>query len=778
MTKTTEQVPSMKSGMIAIFHRNPIAYFTKIFMAVLLLALTAMPGGAFAGKYDNDIENLKFRYGAFSTLVSSYVLGVMCRDIKYQECNGLIELLNDPYADLGEIEKKIGVFKKLYESLSDEEVDKIIKLAREDQTSSIYEEERSVVSTLDQNKAFNIGMAEHQELNPVDYLVDNGNFKRDNFQFSIHRALYNDAFGIPQNSLAAIVNAYVAGIRNVEFDVLDTNDNVSILIHDLVTNRIEGDYRGHPKYVEDLAYDHVKDTAVNVLNPLGNQPTVENTNVKMIATERVLEVVHELMPKMTLYLDARNNAPLSIIRMLKIHPEYKNHVVLKIYPFLLNGGMTDLVKRYADRYMDGYVKAARDEIASVNPNVLLAIGHAEMEANQDAAHSGINDFTWKAFQDQKKLLPFKLGSTYGDNIFSNKPLFSEEELNEIEMRTFLLFRWTMGLTGITNTMVFQMAAIPSLIGIITRSDFDEYAKMIKNDKKENEENREYLISAAIHDNFIELYKKVMNRDLSLIVDGRMNEFHDLQKRIEHTKFGLSDRYPDFAFANRVELNGNPDTVYQDTLQSFNYNMLGTGYKTVGYQPEKVRSTRAIMDRITELNLLTGNRVRYITTDLEIDLRLAFMGLLGQHGLPEDIRYRAGGVIKEGKYDTTNAYALPTWLTRLSGDKHLNDGPNYKLAFDAISDAQKEIDKLRQMLHSLRRAHYDGLPITNKDVWQRLKTEKISMNSELSVTSDLLINLIGRVDEEITTKQQAIQKLKRAFARNYRVRFITERSIQD
>lgn len=788
MTKTTEQVPSNKSGMIAIFHCNPIASFIKIFMVGLLLVLTSIPDSAHARKYDSNIENLKFRYGAYSTLVSSYVLGVMCRDNKYPECNGIIDKLNDPYADLGEIKNKINGFKSLYESLSDEQVDEIIKLAREDQTPSIYEEERSVVSTIIQNDAFNNGMAQHPKLNPVNNLVDDGHFTSENFQFSVHRALYNDAFGIPQNSLAAIVNAYVAGIRNVEFDVLDTGDNMSILIHDLVTNRIEGDYYGHPKYVEDLEYDQVKDTAVHVLNPLGSQPAFENTNVKMITTARVLEVVHELMPEMTLYLDARNYAPLSIIRILTINPKYKNNVVLKIYPFLLNGGMTSLVKIYADRYMGGYEKGAIDEIAAVNPNVLLAIGHAEMEANQDAAHGGINQFTWQAFQDQTRFLPFSHNSELNYTHFNNNVIFTTEEINEIEMRTFLLFRWTMGLTGITNTMVIQMGAIPSLKEVITRGDIGEYTKMAE------KKNKEDLISAAAHDNFIALYRMVMSGTLNLQVDGCVNETCNLLGRIAHTKFGLSDRYPDFAFADRMSQGEVNDLVVQDSLQSFNYNMLGTGYKTVGYQPEKVRSTKAITDRIIELNRLTylgdleefnkldelkkltEGRVKYITTDLEIDLRLAFMGLLGQADLPADVRHRAGGVIKESYQINPVDYTIPLWLTRLSGGKHQNIGPSYKDDLDKISDAQKEIDRLKQLRHSLQRTYYDDLPLTNKEAWKTFNINTVATRNTLN--KDLLKFVIKKTKEEIDKNERSIEDMKKLFTKNYGVRFISERSIQD
>lgn len=617
----------------------------------LLTAALALSGTALAGDYDTDKWTGKFRYGAFSTLISSHIMGTEFRD--------LISGLSVPERNVDDLAPQIAAFQERYNSLTDDEIAEILRLAAADNTASIYEEERSIVSTIEQNDAFIQGMADHPELRPVDRLIQNDAFRADNFQFSAHRALYNNAYGIPQNSLAAIVNAYVVGIRNIEFDVLTTNDGVSVLIHDLVTNRLNGNYDSPGVFVERVDFDDLKDTAVDVLIPFGDTPETEQTGTTMIATARVLEFVHQLMPEMTLYLDARNDAPLAIIRMLSVNPRYRNNVVLKIYPFSLNGGRTHLVERYADIYHGGDQQAAAREIADVNPHTLLALGHVEMEADGCATRTGTMDFDWATFQQYTNELPFSEKSILNFNVFHGNTVFTNKELAEIEWRTFLSFRWAMGLTGITNTLVFQMGALPSLKEIISVQNVEEYGLMSADaDKK-------YKISAAVHDNFLALFNLVKNRDLMAHVDVPGTGARDLSDVVQSIKFGISDRFPDFSIANRVD--GPGDVVDSDGMLNFNYSMLGTANRNQGYQAEKVRSTAAIMARIAELEQITDTEVIYATTDLATDLRMAFMGLLGTNDLPADLKYRASGIIKE-RYELDPAeFELPDWTTHLGED---------------------------------------------------------------------------------------------------------------
>jgi len=726
----------------------------------LLTAALALSGTALAGDYDTDNWGGKFRYGAFSTLISSHVMGT--------EFPGLVADLSDPDQAVDDLAPQIEAFQERYNSLGDKEIAKILKYAAKDKTLSIYEEERSIVSTKEQNDAFIQGMADHPGLRPVDRLIQNDAFRSDNFQFSAHRALYNNAYGIPQNSLGAIVNAYVAGIRNIEFDVLTAADGTSVLIHDLVTNRLNGDYDAPPIFLEDRNFYDIDRTSVDVLSPLDDEVHVEITGATLTSTARVLAFVNRLMPEMTLYLDARNDAPLAIIRLLHDYPEYRDNVVLKIYPFSLNGGRTDLVQRYANQYTGGVTAAAIREISEVNPHVLLALGHVEMEANQDAALSGTDNFDWAAFQAARVALPFARGSQYAFNNFNNETVFSDDELAEIEMRTFLSFRWAMGLTGITNTLVFQMGALPSLVEIIRSNDSAEYALMgAEPDKK-------YKISAAVHDNFVALFSLVKLRLLDVQVAVTDTDVIDLSRVVQKIKFGISDRFPDFSIAHRVD--GPGDVVDPVGMLDFNYSMLGTAGRNQGYQAEKVRSTASIMARIAELEKITDTQVIYATTDLATDLRLAFMDLLGTNDLPADLKYRAGGIIKERMGVTPDDYVLPDWVTRLNGRLHRAHGDQFGADYGEISGLVRTLAEKQQILYSLRKTRYNGAPLTDQKTWAYLGIQDVVLLNGLD--EDDLDNRMGVLDREIIELTQQIEEKRQAFRKAYSVRFIKERGMEE
>src|SRR6516164_3342648 len=137
-------------------------------------------------------------------------------------------------------------------------------------------------------------------------------------------------------------------------------------------------------------------------------------------TEHVLNFIHKYMPEMTVYIDARNNAPASVLEILHRHPEYVNNVVLKIYPFTLKGGGLDLVAVYAKvrnakagslavpfsiadytNKNDAGMVAAANELAKIKTNVLLALGSAgeQAQAGAEIATVGVSydDFNTAQF---------------------------------------------------------------------------------------------------------------------------------------------------------------------------------------------------------------------------------------------------------------------------------------------------------------------------------------------------------------------------------------------
>jgi hypothetical protein len=739
------------------------ACFSPVLKAIavgLLASVMSLAAPAHAGKYDTDAWDGKFRYGAFSTLISSHIMGT--------EFSDLIVRANHPDVRLKELAKYIAAFKERYNSLTDKDIETILKHAQDDKTASIYEEERSIVRTKAQNDAF-IGMMEtRKDLAPIEHLIQNDVFVSDNFQFSTHRALYNQAYKIPQNSVAGIINAYVAGIRSVEFDVLESKDYVNFVIHDLVTNRLDGSFDLPPKFVDDYNFKDLIDTPENILVPFRDTPQVEETGVKnLVTTSHVLNIVCNLMPELTLYADARNDAPVSLIRLFatefKGNKHCRNQVVIKIYPFQLNGGLTDLVERYAERYYEGDREAAVAEIAQVNPHVLLAIGNAESESNEAVMLTGTTNFRWEDFQRQAENLPFSRTSKNSKNSFNQHPIFAEGELKEVEAQTYKMFRWTMGFFGITNPLVLQMSAIPSLVKIIEENNIQDYDAMSPNDR----------IKSAAHDNFLVLYNRVKTRDLDLNVHISKTKSVKLTPKIRHTKLGMSDRYPDFAFAKRLE---DMDIVDQSSLNSFNYSMLGTVYQPSDLGTQKVRSTKAMVKRARELEALTGTKTVYATTDLPTDLRMAFANLLGNDdlGLPEDIIHRPSGIIKEEYKIDPSTFKAPQWSTRLSGNLHKKK--DFSGAFKAMSENVTLLDKKKKILSSLVLSRNHNLPLLNKAAYESVKSDVWPATVESD--GKLLDTAISIVKQEISELQSKIKEQKESLSTTYNITFVGERSFTE
>ncbi|MDA5192818.1 glycerophosphodiester phosphodiesterase family protein [Govanella unica] len=701
---------------------------------LFLLLITSLP--AQANKYEArpspDKELLwqgKFRYGAYSSLISSHVMGTKFHHL-------IVELSKPlPLDEVGRNKKigelRIGIkeFKDAYEGLKEEEIDNIIKYAKEDRTESVYEEERSVVASVKQNDVFIEGMKSHAGLAPVDRLIQDNKFISDNFQFNTHRGLYNNAYGIPQNSLAAIVNAYVVGIRSVEFDVLSTKDHVSIVIHELTTNSTTGNYNDGPVKVQDLNFDDIKATKIDILNPIGPNPDVEKTGiVNIMRTDDVLAVVHELMPEMTLYIDSRNDAPIALIKLIGEQPKYRDHVVLKIYPFLLHGGVEDLVVNYAKQTrLD--LEAARKKIREIRPNVLLASGNAESESNGDVQINEIKAFGWHDFKKHTKDLPFSTDSAIGIENYKTAS-FTPNELQDIERQTYQMFLWTMGFSDITNVLIYQMSAIPSLTLLLKANNKTEIFLM----------GRQNVIKGAVQDNFMKLYEKVMGDKLNLVI-GAQAETYALKKLIENARFGLSDRYQDLTVAGRL----GEDDSYIDQLSicGFIINMGGTIEASNSYGYSKMQSTKAMVDRAKELNS-SFVKVVYATTDLPEDLRLAFMGALGKHGFPSDIRYRPSSLIKE-KYmkGLASEFKLPDWTKRLYKVAEGNGG-EFDKAYAEYTALKKEVEEEEKKRYALTQARAERAPLLKREFLDLFKLKpgyNIKDYPDMKGDLDIYINKI-------------------------------------
>lgn len=712
------------------------------------------PVAAKNNPYRTDSWDGKFLYGGYSTLFSSHIMGTKHRI--------LIALLNNRGASESEIARRLLDFQNDYCSLTETQAKEILAYAKENRSNSIFQEERSAIFDDSQNKAFMDKMPSNKQLMPVDDMIQNGRFVSDTFQYNTHRALANPSYGIPQNSMAAIVNAYVAGIRSVEFDVLETQHANNVVIHDLTTNRLTGDFNSPPVYVDFNTYPNLEETNIDILNPLGSSPSVQSTGVKnMLLTEYVLTFMHKYLPEMTAYIDARNNSPVSIIEIIKRRPELGYHVVTKVYPFTLNGGLNSLVKEYAKRKFMSEVDAAR-EIAAVKPNILLAMGSAATQANELASVGNYSNFTWRMFQsdDIIRNLPFSIKSYHSLNMFNNTPIFDDIELIQIESMSYNLTKWALDFFSSTNVMVFQVNINPSLKNIVLTNNSAEFNAMPQGDK---------MLAAAI-DNFITIYSRVKSGQqptvtLSLPAGGSQN----LQTPIANTVWGFSDRYPDYTFARHLTSGG----INQDTIRDFLYSMEGTVYEKNDYAAKKMRSTKAVFDKIAEMEK-QGLKARYATTDLPTDLRLGAMGILGTLGLPADLRYRAGALIKPRFLpENIPAYQRPNWTNRLYG----NAAKGREQQFDAdvaslVKYKNTEIPRYQNAITAIETSRANSnVVITNQLALDSLFTSQPVFAQDVS--AEQLDHVVSNLRKDLAAAQAGLELELTHFKNTYGTDFIWE-----
>lgn len=691
-------------------------------LAVLFAAAALVAPGAAQAAWKTDAWGEKFKYGAYSTLVSSYLMGTKYADLTRE--------LSNPKADLEKLHQGVGELLIDYRNLSEIEVTKAIEFGQGGETTSIFDAQRSAVSSALQNDAFMEKMPETKAvLEPVDNMLRPNGFASAAVQYSTHRGLYNNAFKIPQNSPASIVNAYISGIRNVEFDVLESRDNVNLIIHDLVTNRLDGTFSAPPKYVRKWDAVPVLSTPEDILNPLGPTQGVEDTGIQnLLTTERFLKVVNATTEGMTLYADARNYASVSLIRLLVEQPTLSENLVVKIYPFEMGGGVTNLLQEYANRYTSGNVQAAGVEIQKLDPNVLVALGGAPNEATEEVTLStklgaGAANFGWNEYKSLTAKLPFTTDSGLNYKKFEGRDVFLPAELEAIEAKTFLYTRWLMDFAALGRVRVFQTALLPSLTLVIDENRRKTFHDMGPPDK----------ILSAVNDNFVAIYKLVMAKDDPIVIRLKRPSGDEvsLAQRWAGAGFGTSDRYPDYQFALR-EGDGE---INQGSLRDFYYSMLGAVYQKDDFYAVQMRSAKAIMQQIADTEK-QGLPFRYVTTDLPEDLRAGAMGLFGT-AWPEEMLFKPGGMIK-AKFNPPNIgkYRPPPWTANLFGKLRETRDPQFALDLKAISDLVGRRDRAQKGLIRLT-AYYQA--------------PGVLMDAEAAAAIDKAIPYAGPLEEPLYRK---------------------------
>ena len=445
------------------------------------------------------------------------------------------------------LKSAIQAYKTAYESLTKAEVEKIVNNALGDHTQSIYEEERSVIVTEEQNVMFMQAMAQHPEMKPVDSILnENGEFiNTDNFMFNAHRAAYNHAYGIPHNSMAAVLVGYVAGIRNLEWDVLETNEatgvnKVNVVSHDLATNRLTGDFFGGSQLVSANSFDTIRNITYTILDPLADMPSIEtNSNVKLLKSVDMMRFIHSYLTPtegaagILSYIDARNDSPISFLKLLHDNTEYKNKAVVKFYPIgkaanhpadiHMDLGINHIIDEYATRYTSGNKVQAKQEISTMNALLVIGSYSFTYENGQGVAHDS-------AVTKQNLIdagMPYSVSSTSGAKTFDGQAIFDTATLQKIENETWGYFQGIAGYAKHMNLKVLQFSLYKSLFNLHERiekegitEDIRTYYEGISAESK---------VLSAVLDNLIYLHdqtKKGTFDGQEPTLRQRLNTTHD------------------------------------------------------------------------------------------------------------------------------------------------------------------------------------------------------------------------------------------------------------
>lgn len=704
----------------------------------------------------------KFRYGACSTLISSWVL---------RQNDFIVAWLQDPVLYAKELDDWLPRLKEQYQNISRKQYQDILASALgNNDTTSIFDESRDFCRTDGENVAFMAAMRNHPELKPIDnFYADPQN--RFIAQYNVHRGLYHNAYGIPQNSVAAVFNAYLAGIRSVEFDVLETRDHVSIVLHDLVTNRLDASFDEPPKFAALWTFAELYPTPVGILDPLADSPKVTPTKAaNLVSTRDLLWAVRRWMPELTLYADARNSAPVSLLKLLHDEPGLREGLVMKVYPFELGGGVYDLVTEYARRYAGGDDAAATKQIRAAAARFLLAMNSLTREVAERVTKSELlglsSTFNWgtKVYVDDRPAtlstqLPYTTDSVLkpknGARSY-NRPwgddLFTADEIEQIQGRTFLATHWAIDFSTLGSVRVFQVGLTPSLVGLI---DADDKAGVTVIPAQER------MIS-AVTDNFLATFELQEGIDVTLV--NRLGHKSRLHNCWSAAVFGTADRFPDFAFATRKA----DGTVDQASLIDGYYDMVGRVYKKEknDYAAKLMRSTKAI-----EAAMITWPHVTrpldcggYITTDLPTDLRTLRMGLSGQEEFPRWMDYRVGGVLKPQYYP--GQFIPQPWSTELFG-RLRRDHADFGKYYDAITNHLDELKPLTKALDALLAYHQCPVVIVDQRLLQILGAKgwftRVLSDAEFESISQ-------KLKSEVDMARVLIRDMQNDFAQKFGVHY--------
>lgn len=162
----------------------------------------------------------------------------------------------------------------------------------------------------------------------------------------VHRGLVDIHKGIPENSLAAMANAYENGHRGVELDVQITRDGKPILMHDFTAGRMTDDKQN--RLVSDIDSADITQRNLVIRHPASGDFVETDHKVPMV--KDVLAQAVAKMPGMAVTLDCKENSAEPLIALLIDNPQLRESTAVKLYSNIYQGGFDQLLGNLQKHY--------------------------------------------------------------------------------------------------------------------------------------------------------------------------------------------------------------------------------------------------------------------------------------------------------------------------------------------------------------------------------------------------------------------------------------------
>ncbi|MGN6230567.1 MAG: glycerophosphodiester phosphodiesterase family protein [Trinickia sp.] len=163
---------------------------------------------------------------------------------------------------------------------------------------------------------------------------------------AVHRGLIDNHNGIPENSIAAIDNAFEHGYQSVEIDVAVTADEVPVLLHDFTAGRMTADPDN--RLISHIPSTDLLERNLVIRNPVNGDYVT--TDQKVPSVQQALEHILAQHPGKTVMLDCKETSADMTVALLIDKPHLRSMTAVKLYGQAYSGGFDQLLGNLMRHY--------------------------------------------------------------------------------------------------------------------------------------------------------------------------------------------------------------------------------------------------------------------------------------------------------------------------------------------------------------------------------------------------------------------------------------------